>query len=208
MIESTTENFVHLVNQVKVAHRLCAGFYQRLLPTIKHVASELDFTFWSWRPLETERPPRATTQPAEKWAWDFLPLFASEHIYRRSDGDVAKVGDVAIIFSIYLDESFKKENRSKLGIAGQPDPIVLPMGEAVVEMSLYRCDQDNGESFDSQWTGLGWPDKCIEGWQKVSDLMSTMYLRHTLVEFIANPDTVVDKLRLRLAEAQVAALDR
>lgn len=206
-MESTTENFAQLVSQVTIAHRLCVGFYQRLLPTIKHVASELDCAFWSWQPLETDRPPKATTQPAEKWAWDFLPLFASEHIYGRSDGDVARVGDVAVIFSVYLDENFKKENRSKLGIAGQPDPIVLPMGEAVIEMSLYRCDQDNGESFNSQWTGLDWPEKSIEGWQKTSDLMSTMYLRRALVEFIANPDKVVEELRSWLAEAPAGALD-
>jgi len=205
MTQSTNENFAQLVSQVTIAHRLCVGFYQRLLPTIKHVANELDCSFWSWDPAETDRPAKARTQPAEKWAWDFLPLFASQHTYIRSDGEAAKVGDLAIIFSVYLDESFKKENRCNLGIAGQPDPILLPMGEAAVEMSLYRCDQENGESFDSQWTELDWPNKSIEGWQKISDLMSAMYLRRTLVEFIANPDMVVDELRSRLADAEAAA---
>jgi len=72
-----------LVTQVQHAHRLLAGFYQRILPAIDNLAGHYNATFWYWEPSEFSRPCGASIRPSSKWAWDFLPLVATRLVYVR-----------------------------------------------------------------------------------------------------------------------------
>ncbi len=52
-LEQTTQ----LVTQLQQAHRLAAGFYQRILPLFDQIASQaLDAEFWYWEPSENSPP--------------------------------------------------------------------------------------------------------------------------------------------------------
>ena len=200
MTQITSQNFSQLVSQVQIAHRLVVGFYQRLLPAIEHIANELDCSIWHWDPIETNRPCKRSKQPADYWAWDMMPLFASEHSYCRTDGKIARIGDVSVSFYVYLDENFDSEKRKKLGVPEdeEPDAIKLPIGDAVVNIYLFRCDRENGQSFEKQYEESDYVDEQdskIQKWQKVSDHMSGMLLRKTLVEFISDPERIIADLR-------------
>ena len=199
MTLTTSHDLSHLISQAQIAHRLVVGFYQRLLPAIKHIASELDCSFWYWDPIVTDRPCKTSKPPGDKWAWDMVPLFASQHCYWRTDGKVAKVGDVSVSFRICLDSNFASDKFEKLGYPkGEPDAIKLPIGEAVVKIFMTRCDQANGQSFEAQWNKAVSIDKSealAEKWVKLSDQISGMWLQRTLVEFIANPEKIINDLR-------------
>lgn len=192
------EDITHLVDQVQIAHRLCVGFYQRLLPCIQEVASALECSFSSWNPEETNRPAGQYTAPQNKWAWDLVPMFATQHTYERVTGDFASQGDLSLTFIIYLDENFKKAQRKRLGIKGQPDPINLPKGEATVEVCIHRCTGDSKASFDSLWDAAKWPDSEASGWQVVGEKIEATIVRWPLALFIARKEQVIAELKATL----------
>lgn len=190
-----TEDIAHLVDQVQIAHRLCVGFYQRLLPSIQEVATALECSFCSWNPAETNRPAGQYVAPQDKWAWDLVPMFATQHVYERVAGDFASQGDLSLTFTIYLDENFKKSQRKKLGIKGQPDPINLPKGGATVEVCIHRCTEDSKASFDSLWDAARWPDSDKAGWQDVGEKVEARLTRWSLAFFIVHKEQVIAELK-------------
>ncbi|WP_079436974.1 hypothetical protein [Zoogloea sp. LCSB751] len=196
MLPEATE----LVGQLQTAHRLSVGFYQRLLPLLTRIASELEMGFWYWEPCHTNLPSRSTTAPGNKWAWDLAPMFASRHVYRRVVGELAQAGDVALIFNVYLDDNFKPEKRKALGQKGQPDPLTLPIGKATVEMYLYRCDGENGDSFEKRWGTLEYPSGDNPGWEQAGPQTSARLLTRDLASFITDPDSIVTDIRNALLE--------
>lgn len=197
-MNTVSEEITHLVNQVQIAHRLCVGFYQRLLPCVQQVASALECSFCSWNPLETDRPTRQYTPPQNKWAWDMVPMYATEHLYERVAGEHAREGDLNLSFHIYLDQNFKSDQRKQLGIKGQPDPLTLPQGEANVEICMYRCTADSKTSFDSLWEAAKEPDAETAGWQMVGEKMQATSRRYPLARFIAQTDQVIAELEVML----------
>lgn len=188
-----------LVAQVQTAHRLAVGFYQRLLPLLTRIAGELDMQFWYWKPTHTSRPSSSTTSPNDKWKWDLVPLFASRHVFWRIAGEQAQLGDVAIVFNVYLDEHFKPEKREALGIKGQPDPLTL-QGSAITEICLYRCTADGEEPFHKRWDEVEWPGDAVEGWHEVGPAMNACRLAYSLAKFIAEPEDVIKDIREAFAE--------
>lgn len=194
-MEMTTEEASQLVGQLQIAHRLSVGFYQRLLPLLTRIAEALEFEFWYWEPCHNDKPCQSTTPPKSKWAWDFVPLYASRHVYRKVTEAQAREGDLAVVFNIYLDDSYKPDNRKKHGIKGQPDPITMPTGAATVEICLYHCDGENGETFQTLWYASECPSEGKEGWEPVGPKMSARLLTCPLERFIAESDTVIDDLR-------------
>jgi hypothetical protein len=194
-MEMTLSEATQLVGQVQIAHRLSVGFYQRLLPLLTHIASELECMFWYWEPCHNDRPCQASTSPANKWAWDFMPLFAARYAYLNAEGDSAQSGDIAVFFTVHIDANYKPESRKRLGSKGQPDPVSLPIGEAEVEIILYRCDGENGDSFQRKFDLSPWPKRENEGWEDVGQQMSACLLTRKLTDFIAEPETIIADLR-------------
>lgn len=206
MNANTPQNFDALVSQAQIAHRLIVGFYQRLLPTIQHVAQELDLTFWLWNPTITDRPCRKSSNPADHWAWDMVPLMASHHYYWRTSGAAAEAGDVVLGIWITFDHNYSGEDWTQWNIAeGQePDATQLPMGPAVVQMYAGRCDQPNGETLEELWeesNEIEEKESDIGRWQAISPQLNAMYLKKSLAEFIASPEDTIAQLRPLLAES-------
>ncbi len=204
-MEMTLTQTTELVSQLQTAHRLSVGFYQRLLPQLSHIASELEMGFWYWEPCHTSLPGRSTTAPGSKWAWDLIPMFASRHVYRRVVGELAQAGDVALVFNVYLDDNFKPEKRKALGQKGQPDPLTLPFGKATVEMYLYRCDGENGDSFQKLWQDSEWPSVDGAGWEQVGPQMAARLITRDLALFINDSDSVIIDVRNALADGNPEA---
>ncbi|MFB2891301.1 hypothetical protein ACEUB2_07820 [Aeromonas veronii] len=191
-LEQTTQ----LVTQLQQAHRLAAGFYQRILPLFDQIASQaLDAEFWFWEPSETSRPCRSGTRPSSSWAWDYLPLFASDHGYRNWDCETAKKGDTSLVFRLYIDHEFRHDSSSRSGVKGQPDPLQLD-GQAVVEVSLFSCLQDSDKHFGELWRPLPWPLH-QPNWKQSEEcgLLEVCSNHVPLAQLLADPDSVVDWIK-------------
>lgn len=148
-----------LVEQLGQAHRLVAGFYQRILPLFDQIAQEsIDASFWYWNPSENARPCSSAKRPSSYWAWDYIPLFASTHGYRTWEGNKALSGDMTLAFRLYIDDAIKKDSPQRGGGKGEPDPIGMKLGNAVVEVYLFRCTKDSEHSFDVLWDDIPWPE--------------------------------------------------
>lgn len=200
-MEITLPEATTLVSQLQTAHRLSVGFYQRLLPLLNDITTALDLDFWSWQPLHTNRPSQGGKSPAEKWAWDLLPMFASRHDFRNQQGEHASTGDMAVVFKIYLDDNFKPEKRKALGIKGEPDPVTMPIGNALLELDLFWCKEKTSTSFDTLWEEADWPSDENMQWEDVGEHMCARRLTFDLAQLIANPEAIVTAVRAEWAAA-------
>lgn len=181
-----------LVEQLGQAHRLVAGFYQRILPLFDQIAQEsIDATFWYWKPSENGRPCARSTRPSSAWAWDYIPLFASTHGYRTWDGGKARSGDMSLAFRLYVDDAIRDGSPQRLGRKGEPDPLRLEKGNAVVEVHLFRCSKDSEHSFDTLWDKIPWP-QTTEQWTTATQYPEVEFcVRHVpLTELLGNPAAV------------------
>ncbi len=200
-MEIAHSDATELVGQLQTAHRLSVGFYQRLLPLLNRIAGEFLLDFWSWGPLFTNRPSQSGKSPSTKWAWDLVPMFASEHYFRNEQGEHANPGDMTAVFKIYIDENFKPEKRKELGIKGEPDPLTMKAGSAIFELDLFCCDGHSQKPFDSLWGDATWPSDDNESWEVVGENMNARRLTFHLADLIAAPETIIEAVRAELAKA-------
>ncbi|MFN3735532.1 hypothetical protein [Comamonas testosteroni] len=198
-------NFDDLVSQAQIAHRLIAGFYQRLLPTIQQVTQQFELTFYEWTPTVTSRPCKKSMNPADSWAWDMLPMMATIHRFLRSEGPDSAVGDVALDLFITFDSNYSNRDKwSRLQIAKnqQPDATNMPVGEALVELYVGRCEKHSKTPLKELWMNakdLNEEEQWIGRWQNIGTHFNAVYLKMQLAEFIANPPAVVEQVRSLLS---------
>ena len=138
----TPEQAAELLQQLQVAQRISVAVYHRMLRLFDELGASMGGQFLRWHPAETDRPPMSTTAPSGKWAWDLLPLYASVHHYLRcASSACATAGDQALRISCYLDEGFRRSQRSLHQPHGEPDPLSLPLGEASLTLNLWHCQR-------------------------------------------------------------------
>ena len=200
-MDVTLQQAEKLVTDIQVAHRLVVAFYERLLAGFNAVAAELQFDFWYWEPLETNKPCRTTTPPSKNWLWDMVPLYASSHVYRRASGQRPQAGDVVLSLWAYSDDAFGKENRRAAGVKGKPDPLKLPIGEGIIEVQLYRWSKDGDGDWNSAWDGLDDADPSRDGWQEVGGGVLASAFQFKLAEFIHEPERLSGKIALLVSDA-------
>jgi hypothetical protein len=191
-----------LVEQLGQAHRLVAGFYQRILPLFDQIAQDsVDANFWFWNPSENDRPCSSAKRPSSYWAWDYIPLFASTHAYRTWDTDQAKRDDMTLVFRLYIDNAFKKESPQRMGRKGEPDPLQMESGKAVVEVKLYRCTQNSELHFDKLWHGIPWPQPS-EHWTAATQREGIELCARDvpLAELLADPTAVTTWIKAQRGE--------
>lgn len=194
MNTSTPQNLDALVAQSQIAHRLVVGFYQRLLPTIKQVATELEFTFWEWEPWVTDRPCKKSKDPTVHWAWDMVPMFASNLRYWRTNGTTTEVGDAVLSMYVSFDSSFSDREWED----EEPDATQLPIGAATVQIYLSRCNKRSDTPLKKLWEESGEmeDEESNPGhWQSISEHLNTVYLKKSLDDFIASPEDTIAKIR-------------
>jgi len=166
-MEISKDDAQNMIAQVQAAHRISVAFYRRILPTLDDIANQLGCGFEFWDTLHTDPVGRKTTQPSKKWAWDFVPLFASRHVYWRTNGKTAHPDDVSISFYLYVDDALVPENRRVHGVKGQPDAVKLPIGRAVLQAWAYRPIKASKKSFSELWWQA---DDCGLGEKKMREV--------------------------------------
>ena len=200
------QNFDDLVSQAQVAHRLLAGFYQRLLPTINQVAQQLQLNFYEWEPTVTSRPCRKSSNPADSWAWDMLPMMAHIQRFMRSENRESAVGDITLDFFVTFDSNYSDDgdwSKWQVSKNKEPDATSTPIGRALVELYLGRCEKHHKSGLKELWMNandLNEEEQWIGRWQNIGTHFNAVYLKLTLAEFIANPQAVVEQVKSLLSQ--------
>lgn len=192
----TATDATDLVKQLQHAHRISVAFYRRILPTFDAIAADLDLQFWYWEPSHTSMPGRGSTQPSSKWAWDYVPLFASNHFYRRISGKTANPEDAALCFCLYIDDAFSPENRKAKGIKGQPDAVKMPIGNAVLQAYVYRPLDVSDYPFEQLWDKT--PDDATGPtgqMQKIGENMQAIGFEWALADVLVDSQPMLDTLK-------------
>lgn len=109
-----------LLMQVRTGHRLLAAFYQRLYSNLNKLVSELELSFYVWRPMHFDRPAALNKNPFEKWQWDLLPAMSSYFIF-KTDFDNNKIVPGHCLVEIKVDLDTAVDGKSDVG--GQPDAL-------------------------------------------------------------------------------------
>ncbi|MCL6742280.1 hypothetical protein [Kosakonia sp. R1.Fl] len=195
-MQNNLEQATHFVIQLQQAHRIVAAFYQRILPLFDNLASQaMDADFWYWYPSETSRPCRTFTRPSSSWAWDFLPIFASEHAYKNWDSDTTKKGDETLVFRLWVDDDFRFSSPLRAGKKSQPNPLQLD-GQGIVEVILVRSLEDSERDFDNLWNDMPWPALQPEWKQnEVCNLLEVCSKHVSLALLLTEPDDVVQWIK-------------
>ncbi|MHA8115416.1 hypothetical protein ACX122_20430 [Kosakonia cowanii] len=100
---------------VRQAHRICAAYYQQILPLINKTASRLEAEFfrrdhWSFSP-----PPQRNSNPFTCWEWDFLPLMDASFVFAHQQTATSKMGseDFVVDFRLVTDSELAWEQRNE-----------------------------------------------------------------------------------------------
>ncbi|GFO70034.1 hypothetical protein GMLC_36130 [Geomonas limicola] len=192
-----------LVEQIQNSHRIAVAFYRRILPLFDAIADAFNCEFAYWEPIETQRPCRSGSQPSKYWAWDYVPLFASNHCYFRQAGSKASPEDLAFEFNLYIDENFKEEKRKELKLSNgrQPGAITLEKGRAIVDVYIFKPREAAKRSFDHLWSKC---DPAPIGTEKFKDVghgIDAVAFEVLLEELVTDHHVVIEKISRLLKES-------
>ncbi len=190
------EESEQLVAQVQSASRLLAGFYQRMLPMLdtiaKGVDAELDFDYW--RPTETTMPSRGSSPPANRWAWDFLPLYAFNAVYKKSGGDSMELGDRILTLKLVTDTGFTNAKPK-----GYPNPVSLISGKSVLSAYIYKPVIATQTRLIDNYMQAEWA-KQKGCWTDVKANMQAFLIEESLGAVIAKPSAFINEIKAAFVE--------
>lgn len=184
-----------LIQQLQHAHRLSVAFYRRLLPTLDNIAAKLGCEFWYWKTIENSMPCRGSTRPSNKWAWDFVPLYATSYVYWRIEGSKAKRTDIGLNLCVYIDDAYSSKKQKENGITGQPDPITMPPGKGVLRAYIFRPTVDSEHSFSELWYQRENPEIGGKEMTTVNPDMKAIGMEWPLAELLCDSQKVIDQLK-------------
>lgn len=183
-----------LVTQVQHAHRLLAGFYQRVLPAIDNLAGHYNATFWYWEPSEFSRPCGTSTRPSSKWAWDFLPLVATRLVYVKNEAGGMRSDDLVMEFHLRCDPAVLREERDLRQERGQPDPTSLPPISPTLKVYLYRPLAELDTDLKQAWEEAEHPSGSPKIFHSVAENLEGAWLEIPLAEFACSPQGLSNEI--------------
>lgn len=141
--ESHESDFKNILTGVRHAWRIVAAYQQRLFFLLRQIEAGFpDLTLSYWEPAYTDRPPKGTTKPWNKWNWDFLPLHSTYNWFTqtKTKNDPMEVGDWFMVVTILTDTGFDNEGEESSSFNG-PDPMKMdPVEETEtwIYLSIYQ----------------------------------------------------------------------
>ena len=98
-METETQEEREALKQVRTAHRICAAYYQRILPLIERATEELDLKYESWRNWAFSFPSRRSS-PFQKFEWDQLPMLNPRFTFTGSTGSEPSTGYLVTVLLV------------------------------------------------------------------------------------------------------------
>lgn len=176
-----------LVNQVQRSHRLLAGFYQRILPSLDDISASFGANFWYWSPIAFDRPCMGSTKPSRKWGWDYLPMVASQFLYVRSD----TTDPVFIELRLHTDPAILPGQRSP---KGEPAPANLPDAEPALRIYLYWLVPGSSVDIKSEWEEVEHPGGEADSVTRLSENLWGTWMDIPLADHIVAPQETIARI--------------
>ena len=192
-MDISNEDALTLVVQVQKAHRLAAGFYQRVLPALENLAHSLDTSFWYWGTDAFSRPAGRYNYPGKPWSWDLLPMSAPFFVFFRQDGPKMKVTDLVVEFQLQLDPALIPASTK-----GQPDPVIMGASEPLLQVYLYWPTEEVQEDLKTEWKAASYPIGPMGQVEVVSPKLSAVRLEFPFAEFIRDAGAIEMAIKTHL----------
>jgi len=120
---------------VRTAYRYVVAYERRVLDgaaAIREAIVELDYQFEGWSPLRRAFPSR-NNFPADRWAWDNIPMYAVRFRWNRGGRKENQGGNSWFFLDHVADTAFEEPRRS-----GEPDPLTT-LRDASESTSVFRA---------------------------------------------------------------------
>ncbi|PJE28918.1 hypothetical protein SAMN06297129_1225 [Pseudooceanicola antarcticus] len=146
------------LKNLRVAYRTVAAYQERVLSMAKIAGEAFEpLSFAVWFATEHAMAPQRTTDPRNKWTWDFLPM-NSFALCLNSSGKrrwTIREGELVVFLYFCADDGFTSYGHANPAPEG-PDPAMLPSAseaDSWFEMYAYRwlgsdCEID---CYDDLW---------------------------------------------------------
>jgi hypothetical protein len=168
---------------VRKGYRLIYLFQRRVLDVCTEIIGgfESDLNFYQWSPSHYEITPRRGTDPINRWAWDFLPLydFCTFYLPEGVHWEEHKPGDWMLAIRVTADSGF--------AIVGEAEPDPRDFDEPVrcescLRIYVYYCSKTFKANW--YWGVFGENDFPPDGGERaLSDGLRCFGMKFPLVDF-------------------------
>ncbi|GLO63294.1 hypothetical protein MACH09_38020 [Vibrio sp. MACH09] len=145
---SDATNTDELFTQIRTAHRFLAAYYQRLLPTIEQIATQLELDFYFWLPQKFDRPSQLTTNPFNKWQWDMLPALSTYYTFKKvEDINKLRLGEYLITFWVISDTGVNNNEMNDVQIDALSLKERPEDSESIIKIGIFTPNEEQ----DTNW---------------------------------------------------------
>lgn len=156
---NTDPELATALTDVRRAYRLLWAYQRRVLDTVTRIAAAFDdLSFVHWLPHDFDRPAGASTNPAEKWAGDLLPMLSASFLYLPSSADrtMANKGQWMLDVAVVSDSGYPEGDQ-----LSEPDPAKfepVEVSNSSIELYVFQSlSRRPIRWINDLWHGVEWP---------------------------------------------------
>ncbi|GKX47583.1 hypothetical protein [Pectobacterium carotovorum] len=201
-------NIEDSLQQVRQAHRICAGFYQQVLPRIERVQELMDIRFLQWNSISFESSPSKSVSPFKCWKWDFLPLMDTSFTFiKKSESRYFCPNDYILDIRLITDSELEWKHRENVYSEQEPDACKLndtvEQSESYLAIYLFSPTKQmqNNNVFDRLWHNSDYPGLESEVALSNQGLVKTIGFKFLLADFVqeGGPEKLIEEIKQHLS---------
>ncbi|MCA6952104.1 hypothetical protein [Pectobacterium polaris] len=199
-------NIEESLQQVRQAHRICAGFYQQVLPRIERVRELMDVQFIQWIPISFGPSPSKGVSPFKFWGWNFLPLMDTSFTFFKKSASLPRYfspNDYILDIRLITDSELESGRREETYMKQEPDACKLEktaeQAESYLEIYLFSPTKQiqNNNVFERVWGNSYDPELDSEVALSNQGLVKTIGFKFLLADFLQEdgPEKLIEKIK-------------
>ncbi|MFJ5451622.1 hypothetical protein ACIPT4_01040 [Pectobacterium jejuense] len=202
-------NIEESLQQVRQAHRICAGFYQQVLPRIERVRELMDVQFLQWNPISFNSLPSSAKSPLNTyWVWNFLPLMDTSFTFlKKSESRYFCPDDYILDIRLITDGELEWEYREKTYMKQEPDACELKKTAAQAEsyLAIYLFSPikqiKNNNIFVRLWSWSDYPALESKVTLNYQNIVKTIGFKFLIADFVqeGGPGKLIEEIKQHLS---------
>lgn len=153
--------------QIRTAHRLIGAYFQRLMPLLDQVASELDLSFYQWDSLHIEACSTGGSNPFNLWSLALIPTYSPFFLFhskgkKENKKHIARQGEYLICLAVINDTGVFQDHEV-LELEEEPDILDIAISaeksSSILRVALFTsCTNKDLHWEKDLWDGVDWPE--------------------------------------------------